>query len=229
MARDVREIITDEAILGERCDEINVLKQGTLVREITKALKDTIREKGLKSLSAPAIGYKYRIFCLNFSDSEIKTFINPIITNAEGVQLARESCHSIPNREFIRPRNPKIKVMYTNPTGKILSCEFVGLSAVVFQHELDHLDGLLLTDIALEIDENWDKASDEERQEVIEAYLDSIDMKQKELEKEIAEDPDLKRTSDAIDFMTKVQRGEVKLEPVQIGEGDVSTISENTD
>lgn len=211
MSRDVREIITDEEILGLRSDEINVLKQGTLVREITKALKDTIRERGLKSLSAPAIGYKYRIFCLNFSDSEIKTFINPIITAAEGVQLARERCNCFPDREFIRPRNPKIKALYQNPTGKILTSEFVGLSAVVFQHELDHLDGVLLTDLALEIDDQWDKATDEERQEVINAYLDSIDMKQKELEKEIQEDPDLKRASDAIDFMTKVQTGEVKL------------------
>lgn len=211
MSRDVREIITDEEILGLRSDEINVLKQGTLVREITKALKDTIRERGLKSLSAPAIGYKYRIFCLNFSDSEIKTFINPIITAAEGVQLARERCNCFPDREFIRPRNPKIKALYQNPTGKILTSEFVGLSAVVFQHELDHLDGVLLTDLALEIDDQWDKATDEERQEVINAYLDSIDMKQKELEKEIQEDPDLKRASDAIDFMTRVQTGEVKL------------------
>lgn len=211
MSRDVREIITDEEILGLRSDEINVLKQGTLVREITKALKDTIRDKGLKSLSAPAIGYKYRIFCLNFLDSEIKTFINPMITNAEGVQLAREKCNCFPDREFIRPRNPKIKAIYQNPTGKVLTSEFVGLSAVVFQHELDHLDGVLLTDLALEIDDQWDKASDEEKQEVIGAYLDSIDIKQKELEKEIQEDPDLKRASDAIDFMTKVQTGEVKL------------------
>ena len=218
MSRDVREIITDANQIGERCDEINVLKQGTLVREITKAIKDTIRDKGLKSLSAPAIGYKYRIFCLNFSDSEIKTFINPIITHAEGIQLARETCVCIPGKEFIRPRNPKIKVMYQNPTGKILTSEFIGLSAVVFQHEVDHLDGILLSDVALEIDDQWDVASDEERQEVIEAYLDSIDMKQKELEKEIAGDPELKKTSEAIDFITKVQRGEVKLEPVQIGE-----------
>lgn len=213
-----REIITDETKLGSRCDEIDLRKQGVLAREITKALKDTIREKNLKSLSAPAIGYDKRIFCLNFSDSEIKTFINPIITNAEGIQLARETCQCLPGKEYIRPRNPKIKVMYQNPMGKILSSEFVGLSAVVFQHEIDHLDGLLLSDVGLEIDEQWDAATDEERQEVIEAYLDSIDLRQKELEKEISEDPELKRTSDAIDFMTKVQRGEVKIEPVSLEE-----------
>lgn len=213
MPKDIREIITDIEKLGSRADEIDI-KKGTLVREITHALKDTIRGKNLKSLSAPVIGYPYRIFCLNFSDSEIKTFINPVIVSAEGLQLARERCSSIPDKEYIRPRNPKIKVIYQNPTGKILSSEFVGLSAVVFQHEMDHLDGLLLSDVGLEIDEQWDTASDEEKQEVINAYIDALDLKQKELEKEIQEDPDLKRTSDAIDFMTKVQRGEVELEPI---------------
>lgn len=215
MARDVREIITDETILGSRSDEVDVVKQGTMVRQIIHTIKDTMRGKNLKYLAAPVIGLPYRIFCMDFSDSEIKTFVNPIITSAEGLQLARESCECIPNKEFIRPRNPKIKVMYQNPTGKVLQTEFVGLSAVVFQHNIDHLDGVLLSDVGLEIDEQWDKASDEEKREVIDAYLDSLDMKQKELEKEIEEDPDLKRTSDAIDFMTKVQRGEVKFEPIR--------------
>lgn len=215
MARDVREIITDETILGARSDEVDVVKQGTLVRQVIHTIKDTMRGKNLKHLSAPVIGLPYRIFCMDFSDSEIKTFVNPIITSAEGLQLAREKCECIPDKEFIRPRNPKIKVMYQNPTGKVLQTEFVGLSAVVFQHNIDHLDGVLLSDVGLEIDEQWDKASDEEKKEVINAYLDSLDMKQKELEKEIEEDPDLKRTSDAIDFMTKVQRGEVKFEPVR--------------
>lgn len=215
MARDVREIITDETILGSRSDEVDVVKQGTLVRQVIHTIKDTMRGRNLKHLAAPVIGLPYRIFCMDFSDSEIKTFVNPIITSAEGLQLAREKCECIPDKEFIRPRNPKIKVMYQNPTGKVLQTEFVGLSAVVFQHNIDHLDGVLLSDVGLEIDEQWDKASDEEKKEVINAYLDSLDMKQKELEKEIEEDPDLKRTSDAIDFMTKVQRGEVKFEPVR--------------
>ena len=136
MSKDIREIITDIDLLGKRCDEIDVMHQGSLVREITKAIKDTMRAKNLKSLSAPAIGYDKRIFCMNFSDLEIKTFINPIITQAEGIQLSRETCQCIPGKEFIRPRNPKIKIIYQNPTGKILSTEFLGLSAVVFQHEL---------------------------------------------------------------------------------------------
>ena len=96
--------------------------------------------------------------------------------------------------------------------GKTESRKIVGLAAYVFQHELDHLDGLTLADIGLEVGEDFDKATDEERNEVINAYLDSLDIKQKQLEKEIEEDEDLKQTANAIKFMEAVQKGEVKLD-----------------
>jgi hypothetical protein len=90
----------------------------------------------------------------------------------------------------------------------------MGVAAKVFQHEMDHLDGLLLSDIGLEIDEMFDNATEEERMEVINMYLDSLDIKQKEIDKEIQEDEELKKISDGIDFMTKVQKGEVQLQAV---------------
>ena len=53
--------------------------------------------------------------------------------------------------------------------------------------------------------------SEDERAEVIKAYMESLDLKQKEVEKRIEEDEELKKTSDAIDFMEKLQKGEVQL------------------
>lgn len=197
--------------LLSRSDEINTTEDGNLQREITAALKKTIEKNNLVSLSANAIGYDKRIFCIKF-DEEIKTFINPIIVKAEGLQLSREKCTSIPGREFIVPRNTNISVIYQRPMGKIESRQIVGLAAFIFQHELQHLDGVLLSDFALEIDSEWDKASDEEREEVINYYLDSLDIKAKELDKEIQDDPELKKMSDAIDFITSVYKGETKLE-----------------
>jgi hypothetical protein len=73
--------------------------------------------------------------------------------------------------------------MYQTPLGKIESKQFMGAAAKVFQHEMDHLDGLLLSDIGLEIDELFDNATEEERMEVINMYLDSLDIKQKEIDK----------------------------------------------
>jgi peptide deformylase len=207
------DIITDIEKLSFRADEIDVRKENDKVREITVALKNTIREKNIVSLSANQIGFDKRIFVINFN-GDLRTFINPVITQVKGFELSRETCTSIPDKTFIRPRHNDIMVMYQTPLGKIESKQFMGAAAKVFQHEMDHLDGLLLSDIGLEIDEMFDNATEEERMEVINMYLDSLDIKQKEIDKEIQEDDDLKKISDGIDFMTKVQKGEVQIEQV---------------
>ena len=211
----VKDIITDELQLSERAVEIDVRTQATEMREIIKALKDTMREKGLSSLSAPAIGYNRRIFCIDFKDSEIKTFINPIIAQAKGMQLSIEKCVCIPDKEFMRPRNNDLMIIYQRPTGQIENRQIVGMSAIVFQHELDHLDGLLLSDVGIEIDEDFHNATEEEQQEVINAYLDALDIKKKEIDTEINTNPELKQLSDGIDFMKSVYKGETKIEPIK--------------
>lgn len=211
----VKDIITDELQLSERAVEIDVRTQATEMREIIKALKDTMRAKGLSSLSAPAIGYNRRIFCIDFKDSEIKTFINPIIAQAKGMQLSIEKCVCIPDKEFMRPRNNDLMIIYQRPTGQIENRQIVGMSAIVFQHELDHLDGLLLSDVGIEIDEDFHNATEEEQQEVINAYLDALDIKKKEIDTEINTNPELKQLSDGIDFMESVYKGETKIEPIK--------------
>ena len=115
--------LTELNSLG-RAQEINREKDGKLLREITANIKKTMRKNGLTSLSAPGIGYNKRVFCIDFSDQEIKTFINPVITNTEGLQLAKEICSSIPGKEYIRPRNTTVDIIYETPTGKIKTNRF---------------------------------------------------------------------------------------------------------
>ena len=208
----VKEIITDLEKLSDRCDEIDVRKENQLMRDIILDLKQTLRENPTGvGLAANQIGYDKRIFIINFN-GDIRTFINPVISQVKGFTLNRESCLSLPGKSFIRPRHNEIMVIYQTPLGKTESRKIVGLAAYVFQHELDHLDGLTLADIGLEIGEDFDKATDEERNEVINAYLDSLDIKQKQLEEEIEEDEDLKQTSNAIKFMEALQKGEIELD-----------------
>ena len=206
---ELKTIITDETLLSERADEVDTIKEMKEARAIIAELKSIIRKNKLTSLSAPAIGYGKRIFCVNFSDSEIKTFINPIIVKAEGLVLSDETCTSIPGKRFILPRNNKVSIMYTSPLGKVESREVSGVAASVIQHEIHHLEGIILSDIGLEVDEMFDNATQEEREQVIGMYLDSLDIKQKELDKQIEEDADLKQIADATEFMEKVQSGEV--------------------
>lgn len=220
------DIITDYDKLSERCDEFDLTKKNNEAQEIIVKLKQIIRsDETIAGLSAIQIGCNKRIICINFN-GDIRTFINPIIEKAEGLELSRESCHSIPGKEYIRIRQNKITVTYQTPLAKIETVELAGMAARVMQHHIDHLDGLLISDVGLEIDEDWDKATDEERQEVIDYYIDSLDLKSKELSKEIAEDKDATQLSNAIKFMNSVREGKTKIEQLPLTDDELKVIEE---
>lgn len=208
----VKDIIKDVDKISEWSVEINTQKEGKLLQEIVLSLKQTMRENNLVSLSAPQIGYNRRVFCLRFGDNDYRTFVNPVIENNTAFQFARETCSSIPSKTFIIPRFGNIKVFFTTPMGKVESSKLVGMSAFKFQHCLDHLNGLLVSDIGLEIDEMFDNATDEERAEVLRMYAESLDIRQKELTKSVEEDKDLKQIDDAAKFMASVYSGETKID-----------------
>lgn len=208
----VKEILTNVDELSNWSIEIDPVKEGKLAQEIILALKATMREHNLQSLSAPQIGYQRRIFCLRFGDNDYRTFINPAIDNNSGITMSREKCSSIPDKEFIIPRFGKIKFFYTTPLGKVESATLVGRASFVFQHALDHLNGMLVEDLGLEIDELFDEATDEEREEVLRMYAESLDLRQKELTKIIAEDKELKDIDDAIRFINSVKEGTTVLD-----------------
>lgn len=222
----VKEIVTDYVALSERCDEYDVKKESKEFQNIILELKNTIRaNEGMLGLSAPQIGYYKRVICLNFN-GDIRTFINPVITNATGFQLSRETCHSIPDKVFIRTRNSTVDVTYQTPLGKIDSIKLVGVAAVVFQHHMDHLDGLLLSDVSLEIEEDFDMATDEEKEAIIDMYLESLDIKRKEITESIENDPEAKQMSDAIKFIDSVNKGETVIESTPMTEAEIEEFKE---
>lgn len=222
----VKEIVTDLNELSFRSDEVDVKKDNESVRETIVELKETLRaHKDGVGLAAPQIGKKQRIFVINFN-GDIKTFINPIITQVKGMALNREGCLSLPGKEYIIPRFNEINVMYQTPLAKIEERKFLGLAAYIFQHELDHLEGIILSDMGLEVDSEFDNATEEEKAQILHRHLESLDLKKKDLDKEIEENPELKKTKDAIDFMTKVQKGEVKVEFEKVDEETSKKIDE---
>ena len=211
---EVKEIITDAEILGKWSDVIDPKKEGKLCQKIIGELKATMRANDLEYLTAPQIGYNRRIFCVRFGKNDYRTFINASISNVANITMAREACNSIPEKCFIIPRYNMIEIFYYTPLGAVEARKIVGRSAWVVNHCIDHLDGSLTSDIGLEIDELFDNATDEEREEVIKAYMESLDLRQKQLREEINQDEELKKMDDAIKFMDSVRRGETVVEPI---------------
>lgn len=207
-----KEIVLDVDSLSEWCNEIDARKEGKELQEIVIALKETMRKNNLVSLAAPQIGYNRRVLCLRFGKDDYRTFVNPAIENNTGITFSREKCASIPEKEFIIPRFSNVKFFFTTPLGKIESAKLSGVAAFRFQHSLDHLNGMLVSDIGLEIDELFDQASEEEQNELLRMYAEALDLRQKELEKEVAQDPELSQLDDAIKFISSVKDGTTKLD-----------------
>ena len=114
-------------------------------------------------LAAPQIGLPIRMFLVDtspFADDDVledeeraflkdfkHTFINPTILEETGDEWAfNEGCLSIPDVREDVFRKPNIKVEYLDEDFKKHTIELDGLAARVFQHEYDHIEGVLFTD-----------------------------------------------------------------------------------
>jgi len=112
--------------------------------ELYNDLAETMRENEGMGLSANQIGVRTRAFVMRAE--EIIGVFNPRVvdTSSEMVTL-EEGCLSYPNL-FVKVKRPKsIKVRFTTPDGQTSTKTFTGMTARVFLHELDHLDGIAHT------------------------------------------------------------------------------------
>lgn len=207
-------ILSLENLPTTRAEEIDYEKEYSLMKEVIAKIKKTMKKNNLTSLSAPAIGYNKRIFCIDFSDKEIKTFINPMVLLTQGMELTREVCSSIIDKEFIRPRHTSIDIIYQRPDGTIKQNQFKGMAATVIQHELDHLDAITLNDIGLEIDSDFDEATDEERFAITDMYLKHLSEKHDNLVNEIEQDKTAKIMYEAETISELLAQGKIKFEPL---------------
>lgn len=117
--------------------------------ELNKVLDEMVvlmrKARGV-GLAANQVGIAERFFVLEIEDS-IKKVINPeILEFGEEMVLAEEGCLSIPEvyKKVLRPE--MIKVKYKNEKGEEIEEELHGLWSRAFQHEYDHIEGILFTD-----------------------------------------------------------------------------------
>lgn len=121
-----------------------------LVKEMFKAM-DVSKVPGV-GLSAPQVGISIALFVYKLDDDK-GTVINPVIVSKTGEEVKEEGCLSVPGVYGPVKRAEKIIVKGLNIKGKRFKLELDGLKARVFQHETDHLKGIIFTDYIEEIEE----------------------------------------------------------------------------
>jgi len=114
-------------------------------------MQETMKDALGVGLAAPQVGVSKRVIIVDLED-EVFELINPEIVSSEGTQVDSEGCLSIPGIKGKVSRSEKVVVTGLNREGEMIEIEAEGLLARIFQHEIDHLNGVLFTDIAYDVE-----------------------------------------------------------------------------
>lgn len=119
-----------------KIDKIGTIEFNDLLIEMKKVLKST--GNGL-ALAAIQIGIPLRIFTFNNM-----IFINPVIIKKDKLKRVSENCLSIPKNNFYINRYMRIELEYLDKFGNKKIMKFRNLTAQMVQHEIDHMNGILI-------------------------------------------------------------------------------------
>lgn len=136
-----------DEILKEKATDITDINS-ELQRLINDMVETMYSARGI-GLAAPQIGILKKVIVVDTNMTEERSpiiLINPEIVNSEGEILSEEGCLSIPGFITKLKRNEKVFVKALDRNGKQIEIEATGLLARALQHEIDHLNGILIID-----------------------------------------------------------------------------------
>jgi len=135
----------------------NISEVSKLIEKMSSVLRDT---KGV-GLAAPQIGVSKRVIMVRRDTRFV--LINPTVQEASGEYCGEEGCLSIPGLWGDVKRYKNIVVTGVSPHGKETVLNLSDTEAVVVQHEIDHLDGVLFIDRAIPETLHWYVAASQTR------------------------------------------------------------------
>lgn len=151
-------------ILRKRAEEVDAVPH-----ELIEDMMLSMEEAGGVGIAAPQIYESKRVFIMasqpndrypDAPEMEPKAIMNPeILSHSDETEKGWEGCLSVPGVRGYVPRYLKVSVRYMDKEGATLEEEFEGFLARIFQHELDHLDGLVFLD---RVEDNKDIISNKE-------------------------------------------------------------------
>ena len=137
----------DEA-LRKKCRPVEQITPRIL--QLLDDMHETLEKAQGVGLAAPQVGVLRRIVIVEIGDKKYE-MINPEIIATKGKQEEIEACLSVPDKYGLVKRPAWVKVRATDRNGNVYEAEGDGLMARCFCHELDHLDGTLYIDRAIEM------------------------------------------------------------------------------
>ncbi|MFV0559904.1 MAG: peptide deformylase [Enterococcus sp.] len=131
-----------------------VSKPIDLITDETVEFLDNLHETMIAhdgiGIAAPQVGKNIRIALVEVDEGDLFELINPTIIERKGTDIDVEGCLSIPHTYGTVERADEITVRYYDREGDEIEVNAVGYLARAFQHEIDHLDGILFTEKMIE-------------------------------------------------------------------------------
>jgi peptide deformylase len=122
------------------------------IRELARDMLDVMYDEPGIGLAAPQVGAQVRLVVVDVNWTEEdgerspRVLVNPELVHAEGRITWNEGCLSVPEFQADVERAERVRLRAQDLDGNPLEIEASGLEAVCFQHEIDHLDGILFID-----------------------------------------------------------------------------------
>lgn len=136
----------DDPRLRQKCTVINPRE---IKNETLQGMFKVMMDHDGMGLAAPQVGINRRFFIMLHADKPY-TCINPRILNrSKETEFKIEGCLSYPGKKVVVERNVWVKVSYLTDRGTRVEKKLVGILARCFQHELDHLNGVVMEDVGV--------------------------------------------------------------------------------
>lgn len=116
------------------------------IQKLIKDMVETLRKAQGLGLAAPQVRKSIRLCVVEF-ENKLYVLINPKVINfSKNKATMEEGCLSFPKKFFSVARPEKVKVMYLDEKGKRSKIKADGILSRIIQHEIDHLNGVLIID-----------------------------------------------------------------------------------
>lgn len=150
---DLRIVFYPNEVLRKKCAPVKEFDDD--LAALARRMEQLLHDAGGVGLAAPQVGVPIRFFITNPSGDPGDTvvWVNPVLSDFDGVEESEEGCLSIPGVTVEKRRAARAIITGFDITGAPRRAEAAGLLARIWQHETDHLNGVLVIDAMSEVAE----------------------------------------------------------------------------
>ena len=141
-------VLFGEPILREKAKRVRNFDKELKI--LVQDMLETMRQADGIGLAAPQLGIPLRVTVIEVPEEDPIVLVNPEVVEQQGQRQCSEGCLSYPGYRGVTNRSELVRVKALDVNGEKLRIKADGLLAQALEHEIDHLNGILYTDVLID-------------------------------------------------------------------------------